>query len=306
VASIAVIVRLTPQQRPIQPKAAVVSAGPNNGSSCVNDTSGPSGASVNWLNEFYPCSGGGWAWATLNFSTATNTYYLKATGFGFSIPTGSTINGIFAEVERRRDPIDPADAQDGSVKIVKGGAVVGNEKKSSANWPTTTGIYQAYGGMTDLWGVSWTLADINSSGFGLAFAAHTGPTGANYEHVMVGHIRITVYYTPPPPPPDTTPPSAPSNLNSTGKTTTSVSLAWNASTDSGGSGLAGYRIYRNGSEVGTTSTTSYASSGLSPSTSYSYYVRAYDNAGNLSVSSGTINVTTNSTKPTVSISASPA
>jgi chitodextrinase len=39
---------------------------------------------------------------------------------------------------------------------------------------------------------------------------------------------------------DTTPPSVPTGLNSPSRTTTSVSLAWNASTDNaGGSGVAG-------------------------------------------------------------------
>ena len=46
---------------------------------------------------------------------------------------------------------------------------------------------------------------------------------------------------------DTTPPSVPTGLNSPSKTSTSVSLAWNASTDNpGGSGVAGYDVYRGG------------------------------------------------------------
>ena len=46
---------------------------------------------------------------------------------------------------------------------------------------------------------------------------------------------------------DTTPPSAPSGLAVTGTTTSSITLDWEASTDTGGSGLTGYRIYRDGS-----------------------------------------------------------
>ena len=52
---------------------------------------------------------------------------------------------------------------------------------------------------------------------------------------------------------DTDPPSVPAGLVGTPVSSGQVDLTWNASTDTGGSGLAGYRIYRNGAEVGTTS-----------------------------------------------------
>jgi pectate lyase len=47
-------------------------------------------------------------------------------------------------------------------------------------------------------------------------------------------------------------------------------------------GVTGYKIFRNGSQVGTSSTTTYSDSGLSASTSYAYTVAAYDAAGNTS------------------------
>lgn len=50
---------------------------------------------------------------------------------------------------------------------------------------------------------------------------------------------------------DTTPPSVPGGLSSPSKTATTVNLAWSAATDnSGGSGVAGYDVYRNGTLVG--------------------------------------------------------
>ena len=53
---------------------------------------------------------------------------------------------------------------------------------------------------------------------------------------------------------DTTPPTQPTNLRATAATTTSVTLAWNASTDN--VGVAGYDIYRASTKVGTATTTS--------------------------------------------------
>lgn len=89
---------------------------------------------------------------------------------------------------------------------------------------------------------------------------------------------------------DTTPPSAPTSLRSTGTTASSVSLAWNASTDN--VGVTGYEVYRGGTRVGTPTGTTFTDSGLSASTSYSYTVKAKDAAGNLSAASNQISVTT--------------
>ena len=66
-----------------------------------------------------------------------------------------------------------------------------------------------------------------------------------------------------------------------------INISWTASTDSGGSGLSGYKVERcAGSgcssfvQIAITSSTSYSDSSLSASTTYIYRVRAYDNAGN--------------------------
>jgi chitinase len=57
---------------------------------------------------------------------------------------------------------------------------------------------------------------------------------------------------------DTTPPSVPANLRSPSQTTTSVALAWDASTDNtGGSGVAGYDVFRDGALVGSPTTTTF-------------------------------------------------
>lgn len=99
---------------------------------------------------------------------------------------------------------------------------------------------------------------------------------------------------------DTTPPSTPANLRLTGVTSSSVSMAWNASTDnSGGSGLAGYKVLRAGSLIATlpAGTTTYTNTGLTPLTTYSYTVVAYDQASspNTSGSSNTLSACTPST-----------
>ncbi|MFI1711242.1 carbohydrate binding domain-containing protein [Streptomyces griseoruber] len=91
--------------------------------------------------------------------------------------------------------------------------------------------------------------------------------------------------------PDTQAPSAPTGLTSTGKTSSSVSLAWGASSDN--TGVTAYDVYSGSSRVLSVSGTSATVGGLSPSTGYTFSVRARDAAGNVSGASNSVSVTTN-------------
>nr|WP_202425642.1 fibronectin type III domain-containing protein [Streptomyces sp. HUCO-GS316] len=91
-------------------------------------------------------------------------------------------------------------------------------------------------------------------------------------------------------PGDTQAPTVPDGLRSTGTTASSVSLAWNASSDD--TGVTGYDVYRDGTKASTVSGTSATVSGLAASTSYSFTVRARDAAGNVSAASNSLPVTT--------------
>ncbi|MDO8496202.1 MAG: peptidoglycan-binding protein [bacterium] len=104
---------------------------------------------------------------------------------------------------------------------------------------------------------------------------------------------------------DTTQPSTPTGLSVTVISSSQINLSWNASTDN--VGVEGYKIYRNGAiwyqvtkSNYVSSLTAYSSTGLSPNTSYSYYIKAFDSAGNLSSSSDTVSATTQSGASTCS------
>jgi glucose/arabinose dehydrogenase/PKD repeat protein len=105
------------------------------------------------------------------------------------------------------------------------------------------------------------------------------------------------------PAPDTAPPSTPAGLTASPVSPTQINLAWSASTDN--VGVAGYHVFRGGTQVATAASTSYADTGRSPNTSYSYQVRAADAAGNVSPLSAAVSATTfaapDTTAPQVSI-----
>jgi len=91
-------------------------------------------------------------------------------------------------------------------------------------------------------------------------------------------------------PADTTPPTTPTNLTASGVTASQVTLSWQASTDN--VGISGYRVYRDGTLVGSPSSTNFTSTGLASNTSYAFTVAAFDSAGNTSSQSAPRAVTT--------------
>lgn len=89
---------------------------------------------------------------------------------------------------------------------------------------------------------------------------------------------------------DSQPPTVPTGLQANAVSPSRVDLTWTASTDN--VAVAGYRVRRNGAVVGTPSGTTFSDTGVSPNTSYSYSVTAFDAAGNESAASAAVNVTT--------------
>jgi len=115
------------------------------------------------------------------------------------------------------------------------------------------------------------------------------PTDENGNTFDVQHYNFAT---------DTQSPTAPTNLTATATGATAVSLGWGASSDN--IGVAGYRIYR---DVGTSTpatllttvgstATSYTDTTASPSTTYTYAVKAFDGSGNVSAASNNATVTT--------------
>src|SRR5436190_221461 len=163
------------------------------------------------------------------------------------------------------------------VQFYRDGNLIGSDSAApySVSWNTTStnnGSHTLTAVATDLLGVPW----------------NSNP------------VTVTVSNGPPP---DTTPPTVPTGLTASAVSSSQINLSWTASSDN--VGVSGYRVYRNGTQIATTSATSFANTGLSPSTTYSYTVAAYDAAGNLSAQSSSASATTpappDTTPPAVTI-----
>jgi len=104
---------------------------------------------------------------------------------------------------------------------------------------------------------------------------------------------------------DTTAPSVPAGLSASVVSSSQINLSWGASTDTGGSGMAGYKVYKNGVLVMTSASTSYSVTALSAGTTYSFTVAAFDNAGNNSAQSTAVSATTSAATDTTARASRP-
>jgi uncharacterized repeat protein (TIGR03806 family) len=111
---------------------------------------------------------------------------------------------------------------------------------------------------------------------------------------------------PSPAPADTTAPTPPASLTLTVINSNRIDLSWSASSDA--VGVAGYRIFRNGTgtPLATTTMTTYSDTTVVAGSHYSYVVSAFDAAGNVSDPSASQAATTPGTAPTTGLDARPS
>ncbi|MBB5873316.1 chitodextrinase [Allocatelliglobosispora scoriae] len=125
-----------------------------------------------------------------------------------------------------------------------------------------------------------------------------GLAGAAFAQVRAPHSAAsaptpaagTPSAAPSPSAPDTTAPQQPVSLVVSGRTTNVITLVWTPAIDD--VAVTGYRVQRNGVQVGATPTADYADTGLAVKTAYTYTVIAVDAAGNASVPSAAVAGTT--------------
>lgn len=164
------------------------SSGPLYPSSATGENDG--GGRVTWDNvtDIYTSND---ARASTGYS-AVGTQYIVAKNYGFSIPSGSTIDGILVTFERY-GVYGSGHSRDENLNLTKDGSTsIGTNKADvGVNWNQFTESTFNYGSSSDLWGTTWTDSEINSSNFGVRFRA----TATGFARCLIDTISITVYYT---------------------------------------------------------------------------------------------------------------
>ncbi|MDN3262029.1 glycosyl hydrolase family 18 protein [Streptomyces sp. CSDS2] len=251
--------------------AGVSATGHYNGDATV------SGRHVTVKNAFYN------AGVPAGGSTEPYSYWFIANG-PIAAPTGCTVNGDKCDGTPDVPPTAPGTPQ--ATAVTAHSVALSWAAAQGGDHPVAS--YEVLGG-PDTVATTGTSATVT----GLTPAtSHTFTVRAKDRRGNVGPASAPVTVKTVDPATDPAPPTAPGRLRATGKTSSSVGLAWDKSTDN--VAVAAYDVYRGGTlvkSVGADTTTATVD-GLSPATAYTFTVKARDTADNSSPASNALTVTT--------------
>lgn len=138
-----------------------------------------------WINVNNALSSNN-SYATSGAGGGENTERLLLSNFGFSIPAGSTIDGVEISVEYYT-----SDADDQlRVSIDNSGSY---STAKTNNTPSTSETTEIYGANNDTFGLTLSAGDVNSSGFGASIELWQNSSGG--ASISVDHVQMKVYYT---------------------------------------------------------------------------------------------------------------
>jgi hypothetical protein len=128
--------------------------------------------------------------ASSNTTKNEQTNYLVGSNFGFAIPTGATVDGIEARLQVFSG--DAASAITHAI-IYKDNSTPGDDLEAGTTNVTTSPANYDYGSSTELWGLTWTPAEINSANFQLRMAMVAGSGTASTQ--QVDFLAVNIHYT---------------------------------------------------------------------------------------------------------------
>ncbi|MFI6285536.1 glycosyl hydrolase family 18 protein [Streptomyces sp. NPDC051018] len=217
-----------------------------------------------------------------NGTTEPWSYWFLASGPAFT-PTNCTVNGDKCDGTPDKPPTAPGTPR--STSVTARTVALAWDAATAGDYPVAS--YEVLSGTTTVATSTSTSATVTglTPATNYGFTVRAKDTRGNLGPPSPAFTVRTVD-----PATDPVPPTAPGTLRSTAKTASSVSLAWNASTDN--VAVAAYDVYRDNVLVKTVTTTSAVIEGLSPATAYTFTVKARDTADNSSPASNALPVTT--------------
>lgn len=96
------------------------------------------------------------------------SHAMRITNLGLAVPETGRISGITVEIERSAD--GPNAIRDYSIRLIKNGLPVGNDKANQTAWPSSDAI-NTYGNERDMWGTELSPNEAMASGFGVMIVA---------------------------------------------------------------------------------------------------------------------------------------
>jgi hypothetical protein len=149
---------------------------------------------------------GGWVWqnptniltvgapyASVPLSDIFGSSDLQGSNYGFSIPDNATVLGIEVIVNKFTSA-GSGTIVDASVCLLKNYYVTGVGREDGTTPWASSMTPVVYGGPADLWGSTWTPAEINAAGFAAELSAR-GTTSTASRTAYVDYIQVRVTYT---------------------------------------------------------------------------------------------------------------
>lgn len=121
---------------------------------------------------------------------------LIATRFNFAIPATATILGIEVQINRAISDLDPSsNIVDHQISLFKNAVLQPTNKANLLlPWPVGAPVVEVYGGPTDLWGTTWTPAQINASNFAVGIVARRFQLTGGDRFARVEDVRVRIYW----------------------------------------------------------------------------------------------------------------
>ena len=117
----------------------------------------------------------------------------KCSNFGFSLPANAVIDGIEMTMETESFG---GSLEDATIQLSKSSGYVGDNKAQDYgdDWAPAPygGQEEVYGGSTDLWGTTWTKAEVENSGFGVRVIVNN--TVSFMHTALLDDLEIRIYY----------------------------------------------------------------------------------------------------------------
>ena len=146
------------------------------------------GGTVDWVNPTNVATND----ASYTTSTAGGgggtSRTLTVSNWGFAVPTAATITGVLVEFEAKSTV---GTVTHNSIKLRKTAASVGTSQHASLTAITTSDQVLYTGGANNLWGTTWTAAEINASTFGVMFFVDLAANAVCH----IDYMKVYVYYT---------------------------------------------------------------------------------------------------------------
>jgi len=161
--------------------------------STVADATYGAGTSYDWANlGNVGASDNAYANAPGLTGTDNQTHRLDLKNWGFSIPSGATIDGIVATIEwRTSNNLRPL--SEIQIRLLKAGSPTGSNKATYSNSSTASDAVDSHGGSSDLWGDTWDDTDVNATDFGICLQYKSDSSSS--KNPFVDHVTLEVFYT---------------------------------------------------------------------------------------------------------------